>query len=65
MIQMNIEIPFLVWLFLIGTTLSARVAIREQARLATAVKYGRKGIRAGKRLSAQRRSIGWWAVVCK
>jgi hypothetical protein len=55
---MNIEIMLLVWLFLIGTTLSARVAIR----LAIAVTYGRKRIRARKRLSAQRRSIGCWAV---
>jgi hypothetical protein len=35
---MNIEILFLAALFLIGTTLSARVA-----RLATVVTYGRKG----------------------
>ena len=49
---MNIEILFLASLFLIGTTLLARVAVRgiEQARFATAAAYS--GIRAGKKLLA-------------
>ena len=51
---MNIEILFLASLFLIGTTLLARVAVRgiEQARFATAPEYSLNGIRAGKKLLA-------------
>jgi hypothetical protein len=55
---MNIEILFLASLFLIETTLLARVAVRgiEQALFATAAEYGVNGLRAKKRLLAQRRS---------
>jgi hypothetical protein len=51
---MKIEISFLASLFLIGTTLLARVAVRgiEQALLATAVEYGLKGINATRKLLA-------------
>jgi len=51
---MKIEISFLASLFLIGTTLLARVAVRgiEQALLATAVEYGLKGINATRKLFA-------------
>jgi hypothetical protein len=54
---MKIEILFLAALFLIGTTLLA-VAVRsiEQALFATAAEYGANGLRAGKKLLAQRRS---------
>jgi hypothetical protein len=53
---MNIEIMLLVWLFLIGTTLSARVAIR----LAIAVTYGGKRIRRekGYRPNVDRLAVG-------
>jgi hypothetical protein len=50
----NIEILFLGSLFLIGTTLLARVAVRriERVPLATAAEYeySLNGIRAGKKL---------------
>jgi hypothetical protein len=50
----NIEILFLASLFLIGTTLLARLAVRriERVPLATAAeyKYSLNGIRAGKKL---------------
>jgi hypothetical protein len=51
---MKIEISFLAWLFLIGTTLFARVAVRgiEQALLATAAERGLSGINARKKLLA-------------
>jgi hypothetical protein len=39
---MNIEILFLASLFLIETTLLARVAVCERTRLATAADYGRR-----------------------
>lgn len=47
---MNIESLFLGSLFLLGTTLLARVAVRrlEQARFTTAAEYSLKNIRAGK-----------------
>jgi hypothetical protein len=53
---MNIEISFLASLFLIGTTLLA-VAVRgiEQALFATAAEYGANGLRARKKLLAERR----------
>jgi hypothetical protein len=47
---MNIEILFLGSLFL--TTLLARVAVREQMRLATAAGYAPNGINARRKLLA-------------
>jgi hypothetical protein len=49
---MNIEILFLRSLFLIGTTLLVRVAVRrlEQTRFATAAEYSLRNIRVGKKL---------------
>ena len=54
---MKIEISFLASLFLIGSTLLARVAVRgiEQALFATAAEYGANGLRARKKLLAERR----------
>jgi hypothetical protein len=51
---MNIEILFLRSLFLIGTTLLARVAVRrlEQTRFATAAEYSPRNLRAGEKLLA-------------
>jgi hypothetical protein len=50
---MNIEILFLASLFLIETTLLARVAVCERTRLATAADYGRRnGINARRKLLA-------------
>jgi hypothetical protein len=46
---MKFEISFFATLLLIGTDLLARAAVQgvEQALLATAVEYGRSGIRKG------------------
>jgi hypothetical protein len=49
---MKIEILFLASLFLIGTTLLARVAVRGQALRARAAEYGLNGISAGRKLLA-------------
>jgi hypothetical protein len=56
---MKIEIPILASLFLIGTSLLARVAVQgiEQALLATVAEYGANGLRG---LMTQRRRV-WWA----
>ena len=46
---MKIEIPFLAGLFLIGTSLFARIATQgvEQALFSTAIEYGLNGIKRG------------------
>ena len=55
---MKIEIPFLVTLVLIGTSLLARIAAQgvEQALLSTAIEYGLNGINGGIRLFPR---LGW------
>ena len=51
---MKIEIPFLAALFLIGTSLLARVTVQwiEQTLLATVAKYGVDVIKARRKLLA-------------
>jgi hypothetical protein len=51
---MKIEIPFLAALFLIGTSLLARVTVQwiEQALLATVAEYGVDVIKARRKLLA-------------
>jgi hypothetical protein len=57
---MKIEIPFLASLFLMATTLLARVTVQgiEQVLFATAIEYSLNGIRAGRRLLSNINRLG-------